>query len=367
MAEPIFISNDPSQILADMVQQYQAITGRILQPAQVERLVIGAMAYRESMLRAQIQAAAVQNLVDYATAPALDLLGQLVGVTRLQSAGASTTIVFTLVSGHTGIVIPENTRIGTADGKVFFATVESVTVAPGVTSAQVEAYAEPVGIVGNGYAIGEVKNILDPLPYLLAASNQAITAGGSDTETDERLRERIKLAPAAFSTAGSRGAYVHHTKAVSPLIIDVAVLQPTPGTVAVYPLVAGGVVTPGSLLSQVLGALNDETVRPLTDTVTVLSPTVTNYTIEVEIVAYTGQDLVQLQADVTASVNAYKEGKETRLGQDVTIDQVIAAALLQGRVYGVNVVEPAADVVVGPTAVAKCGGVTVTITSTTNG
>lgn len=366
MTPPVFIDNDVAAQLGALIDQYQAQAGIVLAPGQPERLILNAVAYREALLRQSMQDAAVQNLVAFATAPALDYLGELVGVVRQPSAPAVCTIEFTLVAGHTGIIIPASTRVASADGKVYFSTVDDVIVAPGVLTAQVEAFADPSGQIGNGYAIAEIKNILDPQPYVLAAGNIAATVGGADDETDDQLRERIRLAPGSFSTAGSRGAYVFHTKSASTLILDVAVTQPTPGTVKVWPLVAGG-TTPGGILSLVEAALSDEKVRPLSDTVIVASPTVTDYTISLNVVAYTGQDLTALQSDILAAVNAYKNGKAVKLGGDITQGQLIAAALLPGRVYSVAVAAPSADIVIGATAVGNCTSVTVTITGTTNG
>jgi len=112
---PVFIENDPDAILADLVSIYQQLSGKVLQPAQIERLLLNAYAYRESLLRSQIQNAALQNLVAFASAPALDYLGELVGVVRLPSAPAVCTLEFTLVSGHTGVIIPESARVASKD------------------------------------------------------------------------------------------------------------------------------------------------------------------------------------------------------------------------------------------------------------
>lgn len=74
---------DPQQITAELVAAYEAATGKTLYPAQVERLLIDLIAYRETLLRAAINDAARQNLVRFARAPMLDYLGELVGVRRL--------------------------------------------------------------------------------------------------------------------------------------------------------------------------------------------------------------------------------------------------------------------------------------------
>ncbi len=77
------LPNDPQAITAEIVAAYEAATGKTLYPAQVERLLIDLIAYRETLLRAAINDAARQNLVRFARAPMLDYLGELVGVRRL--------------------------------------------------------------------------------------------------------------------------------------------------------------------------------------------------------------------------------------------------------------------------------------------
>lgn len=77
------IPNDPPSITAEIVSAYETATGKTLYPAQVERLLIDLIAYRETLLRAAINDTARQNLVRFARAPMLDYLGELVGVTRL--------------------------------------------------------------------------------------------------------------------------------------------------------------------------------------------------------------------------------------------------------------------------------------------
>src|ERR1700720_994415 len=97
---PVFVNDpdglDPNLILADMMAGFEAASGRTLQPAQVERLLINLYAYRESLLRNAIQYAAEQNLLTLASFPILDYLGQLLSVTRLASQPALTTLQLTL-------------------------------------------------------------------------------------------------------------------------------------------------------------------------------------------------------------------------------------------------------------------------------
>lgn len=358
--KPIFIDTDPNTIIGDMVAWYETETGKTLQPAQVERLLINAFAYREALIRNQINEAARQNLVDFATAPVLDYLGALVGVTRLPESPANCDVTFNLTPGHGIVLIPEGTRVATSDARYIFATQEPVTVQANVNTVSIFCVAEQPGAGGNGYIVGSVNQILDPLPFLASVSNSNVTSGGGDEETDEQLRDRIKLAPEAFSTAGSVGAYKFHAKSADPSIIDVAVTNPVPGTVNIYPLVEGGIVTPGPILNAVLGVCSGEKVRPLTDTVQAFSPTQLSYAIEVLITINPNADANTITQQATEALEAFAEGRRTTLGKDALRSQIQAACMLD-KVYNVQVLQPVGDIIANDTSFAHCTGITVYI------
>jgi phage-related baseplate assembly protein len=367
MTEPEFIERDGEKIVSELIATYQDITGRVLQPGQPERLLINAFAYRELLLRQQIQNAALQTLVSFASAPALDYLGELVGVQRLAASPASCTLRFTLIAGHGGVVIPTGTRVASLDGKIIFRIVEAVDVNTGVNTADVLAFADTTGTAGNGYAAGEISEILDPQPFLVSAENLAATSGGSDEETDAELRDRIKLAPEQFSTAGSVGAYQFHAKSASPAILDVAVTNPTPGTVNIYPLAEGGLPTSSAILNLVAAACNAEKVRPLTDTVVVLTPTHVNYSIHVHLACYTTANTTAVIAQVTENLTNYANTRAQRIGLDIVRAQIVGLCMVDG-VYNVTVVSPSADVVISATQVpTRTGSLQVQVTDIVNG
>ena len=368
MSVPTFIETNPETIIAEVIAKFEELSGRTLQPSQSERLMINTLAYREILVREQIQHAGAQMLIDFSTAPAIDYLAALVGVTRLSSSSASTTIRFTLVAGHNGVVIPANTRVATSDGQIVFATQQATTVASAVTTADVISFAQSPGAAGNDYAIGEVNDILDPQAFIVSASNTTATSGGTDQESDDELRARVKLAPSQFSTAGPVDAYKFHTFKASPTIVDVGVLSSVPGTVNVYPLVEGGVVTPPETIALVVAALNDEKVRPLSDTVVVASPTIINYAIEVELTIYESADSATVQSEKETALQGYADEKQALIGQDITLAQITSLSVGDGStVYNVNIVSPVADVVVANTEVAVMTSLTVTVIGTTSG
>lgn len=369
---PIFIVNNLEQIKSEMIADYEARTGKTLQPAQPEMLLINAFAFRESLVRQGIQDTAVQNLVDFSSAPILDYLGALVGVTRLAPSKATVLVQFNIVVGHGGVTIPEGTRVSTIDGTVIFATTEDVLVPVGINSVIVECENNTEGASGNGYVVGTITNILDPLAFVTSVSNTSISGGGAEMETDEKLRERIKLAPSTFSTAGPRGAYEYYALSANPSIVDVAVLGPNdtpptpPGEVHVFPLMFDGSVTPQTVIDEVEDILDDEKIRPLCDLVVVASPTRIDYTIQVDLTIYTDANASDVQQRVTDSLNEFVQEKRKSLGQDIMVARIISKSMLDG-VYDVDVVSPSNDIIVNSMEFAFCTNVVVNITGTNNG
>jgi phage-related baseplate assembly protein len=360
MTPPQFVNTSPEAILADLISEFESITGRTLLPAQPEMQILNAAALQIYARALQFQSGAQNMLVNFATGAALDELAAFLDVSRLPASAASVTMTFALAPSPTGTVILAGTRISTPDGRASFATSATVTVPPLATSATAVAFATETGPGGNNYAPGTITRIQDPAPFLLSATNSDTSGGGVDAENDEQLRARVLLAPSRFSTAGSRSAYRFWTFTVSPAIVDVAVEQIVPGTVGVWPLVLGG-ATPAGILNLVEAVLSGDDVIPLTDTVVVASPDRVATDIEVEITALEGADAAQVQAAATAALEAMKAAKQSRLGQDVVVAQITAAALVPGA-YNVVVVEPSADVEVESSEVAEIGTITVTIT-----
>lgn len=82
MADVQFIKNDPEQILADTVSEYQRLAGEKLNPADAEMVLLDCMAYREVVLRGSMEEVMKQNFVQYATGKHLENWGMLWGIER---------------------------------------------------------------------------------------------------------------------------------------------------------------------------------------------------------------------------------------------------------------------------------------------
>ena len=73
------VDDNVEGILSEAISQYEKRTGKILQPAHIERLLINVYAMRESLARQGINEAFRQTFPQFATGLALDLCGETFG------------------------------------------------------------------------------------------------------------------------------------------------------------------------------------------------------------------------------------------------------------------------------------------------
>lgn len=340
LPEPNFIERNPEEITNAWIQRYEELTGKTLYPAQVDRFAIDLGAYRENILRVEIQETAKKNLLSYAPLDVLKHIGEPHGVSQLLADYAKTTIMFSIDEPlDFDFTIQANTEIESKDGLFIFSTIKEVTLKQGELSVTVEAQCETAGAAANNYAIGAISNILTPIDYISKAENITITSGGADDETAEQLRERIRLAPEKYSNAGSYGAYRYHTLSVHQSITDVAIISPSPGIVNVYPLTLNGNPTE-ELIKKVQDHLNEEDVRPLTDYVRVKSPENIDFSINAGIILYSYADIDSVKKTIDERFNEYKLQLSEKLGKNVVATQIIAILNSIYGVYKVNLNSP---------------------------
>ncbi len=362
---PTFIERDPEAIQAECKSRLEELLGREIQSAQIEQLILNFIVYRELLLLNRFNAGMRQMLYQFSTAPILDYIAGLVAIERLPAASAGCTVRFSLVEGHGNVLIPDGTRVSSADGAAIFRTAGDVVITPEVRTVDVNVSAEIAGKGGNGYAPGAITKILDPLAFVSQVENIDTTGGGSDVETDEQLRDRIKLAPSQYSSAGSRASYLFYAKSANALITDVSVSSPVPGTVLIVPLTEAE-TTPAQVLDDIYNVCSAESVRPLTDTVIVAAPTRKDYEIMVDVVLYEGTDASVEQAAISATLEKFACEKRGKLGLDI-IRSHIAQKCRLAKVYDIEVVSPAENIIVSEEQFPNCTNINVNITGYNRG
>lgn len=320
-----FARADPTELDASIVSTVESILGRTLARADPLRIFLRGIELVILQQRLLIDECAKQNLLAYATGSNLEHLGALVGLERFQPVAAFCTVSFKLSAPRELVtILPAGMRL-TAGDQRYFATDEDIIFLKGETEKTAQVTCLEKGSIGNGYAIGELNQIVDPQPFLMSARNITESAGGSDIETDAAFRARIHAAPELFSNAGSFGAYKYHTLNVSPLIADVSIVSPAPGEVMVYPLLTGGELPTAEIIRSVEEALNDRAIRPLTDKVQVLSPAPVPYDIDCEFYINrsdaTSAAAIELRAE--QAVADYILWQKSALGRDIEPTELI--------------------------------------------
>ena len=364
------VDDDLAQTLAATIADYEQRVGKVLQPAHIERLLINTFAYREHLLRQQVNEAYRQQHPRFATGLMLDLCGDDVSTPRRQAQPALTTLRFSAVlSGLEQIAIPKGTRVNA--GQTSFVTTEAALLTAAQSSAEVAAECTESGSVGNGWSVGQINNLAERLhPTIdVAVSNTTVSAGGVEIEDDEAYRERVLLAPESFSVAGPVGAYQYWARQASPAVVDVHVAndtdgggQPIGGRVAVTVLAKDGLPN-AELIGKIQAALSAEKRRPLCDTVVVKAPTAVDYTLDAELTLFTGTDARTAKAAAEQAWVVYEAARRSRLGLDIVPLDIMSALKVAG-VYNV-VLHNLPLTVVKPDQWARCTRATIRIAAQT--
>lgn len=182
-------------------------------------------------------------------------------------------------------------------------------------------------------------------------------------ESDDDFRVRVLLSLEGYTTAGSRGSYMFHALSASSDVKDVGVTSLTPGTVNVAILSRTGTgAAPTATVTAVTSALNAEVVRPLCDTVSIVSASIVNYQITASLTVYPGVGQSEVLAASIAAATDYANAQH-KLGRDITLSGVYAA-LHQPGVQKVTLTSPSADIVNAWNQAPYCTAINVSIGGT---
>lgn len=320
--------------IKEMQKRYRELTGRdlVLQDADPIRL----MAYTNCLLLYQIaqyaDRAGKVALLKYSYGDYLENIGALKGIARNQGAAAKTRLRFTLSSKRPGTtLIKEGIRVTASDG-IYFKTTDILEIPAGQLYGEVNAECRETGLKGNGYGIGEIKTLVDPIAYVDKVENISVSEGGADLESDENLAERIFLAPASWSTAGPDDAYRYWVRTFNPAITDVMVGSDIPGEVDIFFILQDGKLPEETMVTELEQYLKNEEIRPLTDQVVVSAPEIQEY--EIDLTYYINRsDRARASAindRVQEAVQSYISWQRERIGRDINPDELRKMLLMAG-------------------------------------
>ncbi len=332
-----------AKMVADYEAKYEEVTGKklSLRRADPEALKLYATSVQVYQMYMNVEKSGKMDLLKYAYGDFLDNLGANRGVSRLPAYPAVTTVRFTLSAIMESVItIPAGTRVSNGD-QLYFKTDEVAEVQIGDLYVDVPCTCLEEGEEGNGVIPGMLNTLVDPIPYVASVSNIEETSGGSDIESDDDYVDRIYLAPSGYSVAGPKDAYIYHTKSYSSAIGDVEVSSPNPCEVEVRFLMADTTMPTDALIEEVKDYLSDDSIRPLTDQLSVLKPTEQSF--DIAFTYYINKTdidkAVTIQTQVTLAVAEYIKWQTSKIGRDVN-PSVLTQMVIDAGAKRVEVISP---------------------------
>lgn len=346
MSTQNFVDVDTAKLTNDIISAIEQKTGEVMYAGDERRIFAEAVAYVIGVYLSKINEQCKARLLKYAQAYTLDALGERYQCTRMAPMPATVQLKFSLATARPhDITIPQGTTV-TADNNVLFAT-DAVAVIPAgsLTAEGVHATATVAGIIGNGVPAGAIQSFVDTVPFVTGVVNTTESSGatagepypievdaenGDDGTGDNNYRERIKLAPAALSAAGSEPAYEYRARSASSAVEAVSIVSDQKaGTVNIYVTEQGGADPSEGTLEAVRAAVNDKATRTMNDLITVSAPEAVPY--DIVLTYYVDQ------ADESSSVEAiegaggvidqYIAWQNAMLGRDIQPQRLIAMML----------------------------------------
>jgi len=192
------------------------------------------------------------------------------------------------------------------------------------------------------------------------ADPDAVPPVMAEMESDDDLRLRIPAAFEGLSVAGPAAAYEFYARSADGRVADVSATSPAPAEVLITVLSReDGGSAPADLLTNVETALNDESVRPVADRLTVQGAAIFNYRVEARLHLYDGVVAGPCLDAANAALATYLD-EQTKLGRSVRTKSYGAVLRVAG-VDWVEMVEPASDIIMDRTQSGFCTGTAVSV------
>jgi uncharacterized phage protein gp47/JayE len=236
-----------------------------------------------------------KTFVDTAYDEYLDKITEKMGIYRKPSTKATTNLTIT---GTNGTVIPIGARFFV--DSVYFTSTESKTITSGSASVLVEC--ETPGTIGNVPANSIVN--YEPISGVTSVTNLNPVTNGTDTETNEELREIYTEQVRTPATSGNVQHYINWCREVVG-VGDAKILPLWNGNGTVKCVIVNGNKRAADNTLVNLVTTNVEGKRPIGATVTVVSATELPINISVDIDVLPDLDLTTLQEDIIQTLEDY--------------------------------------------------------------
>lgn len=327
-------------MVADFEAKKEEITGEkcTLVPTDDRRLILDAIGGELFLLAQIMDISFKQNFLKYMYGSSLKNWAANIGCfkedgTLIDGKEAATcTLLFTLSEAQENdITIPQGTR-ATAGDNVFFATNEDITIPAGETTKSVIATCTETGTKGNGYIVGKLTTIADPIAFVGSVSNTTTTAGGHDEYTNKEYREMILNRPSVYSVAGPSGAYETMAKEYSTRVVDARCITNQEALVQIYIMLSDATIPSTGYCLAVENFIRAQKKSPGTDMIKVLPPIVRDYTLEATyFISRENEDAEDgIRATVEDAARVFTENTAAKIGKAINPNSLISYAMAAG-------------------------------------
>lgn len=310
-----------NEMINDFQEKYYELSGEyeVLGEFDKYRILINATSLKVYQAFQCIDKTGKMNLLKYSIGDFLDNLGATRGIIRTEAKAAVCNIKFSLSKIQTSVVvIPKGTLITSGDN-IYFETTNYAEIEVGQTEVIVPSICQIGGKIGNGYAIGTLNTMVEPIPYVEEVTNINESHEGEDAQSDNSFRDAIFLAPSGYSTAGPEDAYTYWAKTFSTKINDIKTRTPAEDTVQIIVLLNNGEIPDESFLTEMQNFLSNSNIKPMTELVTVAAPVAVDY--EITGTYYINRsdkdNAVLIQEKVKNAVDEYINWQKSKIGRDL--------------------------------------------------
>jgi len=336
------ILNENLEIVKSLLPDYKPAEGDDVM------LVLRAFSYRELQLRGLFNILAKGFFLSTASVNDLDNLAEtLYGLYRLSGAKPYADMEFSLTSELPyDVLIPKGFELTDTTGSHFAKLLDDVVIKAGGISAKgvIELQEE----IASSSVKTEIQ--VSPLPYV-QVKQLSDFVNGSNPESDEDFKERIRVSFANKSTAGSALTYKAFALSADERIEEVKVLSPSAGVVDVvyYSSEADEIMQ-----ERIENTLNADDVRPLTDLVQVKKANEVVMNIEGEITLKSRVDTSSVYVNAIDSLKTLTFS----IGENVSIAKIIKTLMVDG-VVDVSLTKPTANIEIDDYSIAILGSINI--------
>jgi phage-related baseplate assembly protein len=348
-----------NDMIADYEARYKELTGEelTLYPADSRRIMLNTVAGKLYQLAVIMDERHRLNFLQYMYGDFLRNWCSNFGFTDTGVESAATVLRFSLAEVcDFNVVVPAGTRATSGDG-VYFVVDEDCVIAAGDLYADTSATCSVSGVAGNGYAVGQVNTIVDPVNLVVSVENVSLSDGGHDEYTDQELRELVYNCQNKFTTAGSEDSYCEFAKQYSSNIVDAKAVSNLNAEVFIYILLQNGRVPDEAYCDKVCEYIKGLKVSPDTDKVSVVAPGTVGY--DIEAVYYIAEDNREIadgiKEAVAGAVDEFADYVQCSIGRAVNPNLLVAYANAAGA-SRIEIVSPVYTAV-GDLEVAVCGDI----------